>query len=98
MDENEQVITEQLLNDENVPVYVIDDPIEQEQPSKADKFADFIGLYLGAIIFTLLGAVLLTVFFSIIPTINFSIVTILKTWAGLWGIMFARGALKNKVM
>lgn len=69
----------------------------QKQPSKLDHFGDILGAWAGALILTFLAAALLGLFFTIIPTIHFNFIIILKCWAGIWGLMFARGALKNKM-
>lgn len=68
----------------------------QNHSSKLDHFGDILGAWTGALVLTLLAAALLGLFFTIIPTIHFNFIIILKCWAGIWGLMFARGALKNK--
>ena len=62
-----------------------------------NKIADMLGMYLAAILLTLLAATLFSLAISVIPSICFNIITILKVWAGIWGIMFIKGSLKNKV-
>ena len=69
---------------------------EQAHPSKLDHLGDILGAWAGAIVLTLLAAALLGLFFTIVPSIHFNFIIILKCWAGIWGLMFARGALKNK--
>lgn len=70
---------------------------EQNPPSKLELLGDILGAWAGAIVLTLLAAALLGLFFTIIPSIHFNFIIILKCWAGIWGLMFARGALKNKM-
>lgn len=70
---------------------------EQARPSKLDHLGDIFGAWAGAIVLTLFAAALLGLFFTIIPSIHFNFIIILKCWAGIWGLMFARGALKNKM-
>lgn len=71
----------------------------QEIPEqKTDKLADMIGLYLGAIIFTMPAAVCLSFFLTFIPKISFSLPLVLKCWSGIWSAMFMRGALTNKMI
>lgn len=69
----------------------------QEPPTKLDKIGDILGAWAGAIILTFIAAIFLGWFFTIIPTIKFNFIIILKCWLGIWGLMFTRGALKNKM-
>ena len=71
---------------------------EQSSPSKLELLGDILGAWAGAIILTFFAAVLLGLSFTIIPSIHFNFIIILKCWAGIWGLMFARGALKNKML
>lgn len=69
----------------------------ESHSSTLDKLGDIFGAWAGALFLTFLAAALLGLFFTIIPTIHFNFVIILKCFAGIWGLMFARGALKNKM-
>jgi len=71
---------------------------EQKHPSKSDLLGDILGVWAGAIVLTFLAAALLGLFFTIIPSVHFNFIIILKCWAGIWGFMFTRGALKNKML
>ena len=78
---------------ENIPDIEFEDaPVIEE-----NNFADFLGLYLAAFVITFISASLLAIAFSIMPNITFNFLNICKCFAGIWGIMLARGALKNKV-
>ena len=72
-------------------------PDRTQTPTAADHIADIIGSWSAAILLTFVAAALIGLFLTVIPGLNFSFIIILKSWAGIWGLMFARGALKNKM-
>jgi len=66
-----------------------------EETSLLDRIADNLGAWLAAFVLTFAAATLLAI--AVSAFIPFSFLLILKSWAGIWGLMLAKGALKNKM-